>query len=402
MPERQPPRPPCPARRDTLRRLAALGASTAVPSLVLPGCALPGPATATPRPVRVASGLELPWGLGFLPDGRLLVTERPGRLRVVSPRGELEPWSVAGVPAVDHRDHGGLLDVLVDREFAANRYVYLSYTEAGSGADAGRNGVAVARGRLDGDARTLDDVEEIFRQAPKVQSGENLGGRLAQSADGMLFLTLGDRREEAERVKAQDLSTHHGKVVRIRRDGSVPPDNPFVQTPGARPEIWSYGHRNPQGIFLHPTSGEVWTCEHGPFGGDEVNITRAGRNYGWPVITYGCDYDTCAPIGEGTAKEGMEQPLTWWAPVSIAPSNCFIYDGDRYPGWRGDLLVGALAGMALWRIVLRGPATAPTVVQREPLFASLGQRLRDARQGPDGRIYLLTDGAPATIYRLEA
>lgn len=388
------------SRRLALRRLSALACSITAPSLALQGCASAVP-PAPPRAVSFATGLELPWGIGFLPDGRLLATERPGRLRVISAHGRIEEPPVAGVPAVDHREHGGLMDVVVDRGFAHDRWIYLSYTEPGSGAEAGLNGIAVARGRLSIDARALDDVEVIFRQTPKVKSGENLGGRMALAVDGTLFLTLGDRREDAERIKAQDLSTHHGKVIRIRTDGTVPVGNPFVNTPGARPEIWSYGHRNPQGIFLHPESEEVWTCEHGPFGGDEVNITRPGRNYGWPVISHGCEYDSCARIGEGRAKDGMEQPLAYWVPNSIAPSNCFIYSGERYPSWRGNLFIGSLAGLALWRLELRGPVSNPAVVHREPLYQALGHRIRDARQGPDGRIYLLTDGAPASILRLE-
>jgi glucose/arabinose dehydrogenase len=387
-------------RRTALRQLGKWACAVSMPVLALQGCAHlapPGP----PRPVKFATGLELPWGLGFLPDGRLLATERPGNLRVISPQGEISTTPVAGVPPVDHRDHGGLMDVVVDREFGHNRYVYLSYTEAGTGAEAKRNGLAIARGRLDLDATALTDVEVIFRQVPKTESGENLGGRMALAVDGTLFMTIGDGREDAERVKAQDLGSHHGKVIRIRTDGTVPVGNPFVHTPGARPEIWSYGHRNPQGIFLHPESGEVWTCEHGPFGGDEVNITRPGRNYGWPIISHGCEYDTCARIGEGPTKDGMEQPLTHWAPHSIAPSNCLIYSGARRPAWRGNLFLGSLAGMALWRVELSGPSTSPLVVSREPLFKELEQRLRDVREGPDGRIYLLTDGAPASIFRLE-
>jgi glucose/arabinose dehydrogenase len=394
----------CPSsfsRRSALRRLAGCACTIAAPAPALLGCAHlapPGP----PRPVPFATGLELPWGIGFLPDGRLLATERPGRLRVISPRGEISPAPVAGVPQVDHRDHGGLMDVVVDREFGHNRYVYVSYLEAGTGAETRRTGLAIARGRLDAGATALTDVEVIFRQTPKTESGENLGGRMAQAVDGTLFMTIGDKREDAERVKAQDLGSHHGKVIRIRTDGSVPVGNPFVTTPGARPEVWSYGHRNPQGIFVHAESGEVWTCEHGPFGGDEVNITRPGRNYGWPVISHGCEYDSCARIGEGGAKDGMEQPLTYWVPHSIAPSNCMIYSGARYPAWRGNLFVGALAGTALWRVQLKGSATAPAVVSREPLFKELGQRIRDVREGPDGHIYLLTDGAPASVLRLQS
>ena len=286
---------------------------------------------------------------------------------------------------------GGLLDVAVDPQFASNGLVYWSYAEAGSGDDADKNGTAVARGRLQG--QRLADVRVIFRQAPKVRSTAHFGSRLVFGRDGRLFVTMGDRY--SRRDEAQNLGNHLGKVVRIETDGRVPPDNPFVRTAGARPEIWSYGHRNMQGAALHPQTGALWTHEHGPQGGDEVNLDQAGRNYGWPVITYGCEYGSCARIGEGTAKAGMEQPLTRWVP-SIAPSGMAFLTSDRYPGWKGSLFVGALAGQRLVRLTLDGDK----VVQEERLLAELHERIRDVRQGPDGQLYLLTDNNPGRLLRL--
>lgn len=378
--------PPSPPRRRALQQIGALGAALSL------GLLPTAPRAASQREAKLlAAGLESPWGMAFLPDGRLLVTERPGRLRVVEPGGRVAA-AVAGVPAVDHRGHGGLMDVEADPRFASNRLIYLSYTEAGSGAEQGTNCIAVARGRLREDAAALEEMQVILRQCPRVASDEHLGGRMALSGGGLLFITIGDRRVPEERVKAQDLSTHHGKVLRIRTDGSIPADNPFLAVPDALPEIWSYGHRNPQGACLHPQTGELWTCEHGPLGGDEVNIARRGRNYGWPVVSHGCEYDTCAPIGEGTAKQGMEDPLIWWPPPNIAPSSVLIYSGQRHPEWQGNLFVGALAGQALWRIELGGSAAAPVVGRREALLAGLQARIRDVKQGPDGGIYVLTDG----------
>ncbi|MCW7536388.1 PQQ-dependent sugar dehydrogenase [Aquabacterium sp. A7-Y] len=401
-----PRRPACPddAVASPGRRLCLqVGALSAAGALAgLTGCATGAAAPPGPRALPHTTGLELPWGMAFLPDGRLLVTERPGRLRLVEVDGRLVSAPVAGVPEVEYRGHGGLLDIVVDRFFERNRQVYLSYTAACAGDEPPLNCLMAARATLSADATALENLQPIFRQWPPVESGENLGGRLAVSRDGMLFITLGDRREPGERVHAQDLAYHQGKVVRIRTDGSVPGDNPFVHTPGALPEIWSYGHRNPQGAMLHPDSDELWTSEHGPFGGDEINITRHGRNYGWPVITYGCEYDGCAAIGEGPTKAGMEQPLTWWGQPSIAPSNLLLYTGGRFPQWRGSLFVATLAGLALWRIELGGSPAEPQVLRREPLFAELGQRLRDVQQSPDGGLYLLTDGAPASILRIEA
>ena len=340
------------------------------------------------RPVTVANGLVYPWGLAFLPDGRMLVTERPGRMRIVTAQGQVGP-PLAGLPEVFARAQGGLLDVVVDPQFAVNRLVYWSYSEPGP---QGGNGTAVARGRL-GDGR-LDDVQVLFRQVPKVASVAHFGSRLAFGRDGRLFITLGDRF--SQRHAAQRLDNHLGKVVRIEPDGRVPADNPFVGTPGALPEIWSLGHRNVQGAALHPATGELWTHEHGPEGGDELNLDRAGRNYGWPVVSYGVDYGSGAKIGEGTAKLGMEQPLTHWVP-SIAVSGMAFLTSDRYPGWKGNLFVGSLRAQSLVRIELDGER----VVRQERYLVNQLGRIRDVRQGPDGWLYLLVDHAEGRIVRVE-
>jgi len=336
----------------------------------------------------------------FLPDGRLLVTERAGRLRLVSAQGHEASAVVAGMPRVDHRDHGGLLDVTVDPGFETNRLIYLSYTKAGRGARADHNSLTVARARLSEDETRLENLKVIFRQTPAVKSGENLGGRLALSADGYLFITVGDRLAATDRMRAQALAYYQGKTVRIRSDGSVPRDNPFIERAGARPEIWSLGHRNPQGALVHPRTGELWVSEHGPYGGDEINIVRKGLNYGWPVVTYGCEYVTCARIGKGTSAAGMAAPLTHWGRPAIAPSNLILYTGDQFPEWKGSVFVGALGGRAVWRIELSGDDETPRVLRREPLFADLNERIRDIRQGPDGSLYLLTDGEHARVVRV--
>ena len=340
--------------------------------------------------VPVATGLENPWGLAFLPDGRMLVTERPGRLRIVAADGRLgEP--LQGLPAVDARSQGGLLDVALDPKFASNGLVYWSYAEAGSRSEADKNGTAVARGRLQGER--LTEVSVIFRQQPKVKSTAHFGSRLVFDRGGRLFVTLGDRY--LRRDDAQNLGNHLGKVVRIDADGGVPADNPFARAAGARPELWSIGHRNMQGAALNPWTGALWTHEHGPQGGDEVNLDMAGKNYGWPVITYGCEYGSCAAIGEGKAKAGMEQPLTYWVP-SIAPSGMAFLTSDRYAGWKGSLFVGALAGQMLVRLQLDGDK----VVKEERLLTDLHERIRDVRQGPDGLLYLLTDNNPGRVLRV--
>jgi glucose/arabinose dehydrogenase len=338
------------------------------------------------RLVTVARGLEHPWALAFLPDGRMLVTERPGRLRLVERDGGVSA-PIAGVPDVWARGQGGLLDVALAPDFERSRMIYLSYAEPGA---LGAAGTTVARARL-GEGR-LDEVHIVFRQEPKRNAGQHFGSRLVFARDGSLFVTTGDR---GGRDDAQDLSRPIGKVVRIRPDGAVPPNNPFVGRDGSRPEIWSYGHRNVQGAALHPETGQLWTVEHGAMGGDEVNAPKAGRNYGWPVITYGVDYSG-ARIGEGTAKGGMDQPIHYWDP-SIAPSGMTFYTGDRFPAWRGNLFVGSLKFGLLVRLEVQGE----NVTAEERLLGGLNDRVRDVRQGPDGYLYLLTDEENGRILRVE-
>jgi aldose sugar dehydrogenase len=333
----------------------------------------------------VAKGLEHPWSLAFLPDGRMLVTERSGRLRYVAQGAVSEP--IAGVPRVYAEGQGGLLDVILDPAFDKNSTIYLSYAEAGV---EGTNGTAVARARLDG--QVLRDLKVIFRQQPKVASKHHFGSRLVFARDGNLFVTTGERN--SERNKAQDLGTHLGKIIRITRDGGVPQDNPFVGRAGALAEIWSYGHRNAQGATLHPDTGQLWEIEHGPRGGDEINLPQAGKNYGWPVITYGREYSG-EKVGEGiTAKEGMEQPVHYWVP-SIAPSGMAFHDGRGHPGWKGQLFVGALAAAQLVRLEVEPGGK----ILHEERYA-IGKRVRDVREGPDGALYLATDEDAGEILRV--
>ena len=335
----------------------------------------------------VARGLEHPWGLAFLPDGRMLVTERPGRLRIVTRDGKLSA-PLGGVPAVRASSQGGLHDVVLDRDFAGNKTIYFCFAEPTSGG--GRT--ALARAKLDDGALKLDDVKVIFRQEGPLSNGAHYGCRIVQGRDGNLWLTLGEHF--THRDEAQNLDNHLGKIVRVTPDGAVPPDNPFVGKPGAKPEIWSYGHRNAQGAALHPQTGKLWEHEHGPRGGDEVNIPLAGKNYGWPVIGYGIDYNG-ARIHEATAKAGMEQPIKYWVP-SIAPSGMAFYGGDLFPPWKGSLFVGALAGQMLVRLSLDGDK----VTAEERLLERLGERIRDVRQGPDGALWLLTDNNNGRILRV--
>lgn len=340
------------------------------------------------RVVTVATGLDHPWGLAFLPDGRLLVTERSGRLRTVT-EGRLDPQPVGGVPRVRASGQGGLLDVALHPDFRENGWVYLSYA-AGQWR---RAGTEVARGRLRGNR--LEEVEKLFRALPKSGGGRHFGSRLRFAPDGHLFVTLGDR---GERHRAQDPGDHAGSIVRLRDDGTVPPDNPFVGVDGALPEVYTIGNRNVQGLAFHPQTGALFAHEHGPRGGDEVNVVRAGINYGWPVISYGREYMTGIPVGQGTRREGMAQPIHQWTP-SIAPSGLTVYDGDRFPRWRGNLFAGALKLRHLARLVLDGER----VVQEERLIEDRYGRIRDVRTGPDGLIYVLTD-APApygALLRLE-
>jgi len=358
----------------------------------LPALAQEAPRSSTPkdsrlpaRQVDVARGLEHPWGLAFLPDGRMLVTERPGRLRLVSREGELSA-PLTGVPKVRTGNQGGLLDVALSPTFTKDRLVYLSFSEPGEGGA----GTAVARGRLD--ERGLEDTQVIWRQQPKVGGSRHWGSRLIFRRDGTLFVTLGDRGDYRDR--AQNLGDTLGKIVRIHPDGSIPRNNPFVGRDGARPEIWSYGHRNVQAAVLD-AQGQLWTVEHGARGGDELNHPEPGKNYGWPVITYGIDYSG-ARIGVGTARPGMEQPVYYWDPV-IAPSGATFYTGDVFRDWRGDLLVGSLVPGRLVRLRL----TSGRVTREERYVIDPGERVRDVRQGPDGLIYLLTDHPRGRIVRLE-
>jgi len=339
------------------------------------------------RVVPVAKGLEHPWGLAFLPDGRLIVTERPGRVRIVSKDGTLSP-PLAGVPRVYARGQGGLLDVTLHPDFARNSLVYLTYAEPGEGGQ----GTAAAVARLSADGARLDDLKVIFRQMPRSDASLHFGSRIVFARDGRVFITLGDR---GQMELAQDVSVHRGQVIRVEADGRVPADNPFIGKTGTRPEIWSYGHRNVQGAAIHPVTGKLWTVEHGPGGGDEVNIPLPGRNYGWPIIGIGKHYSG-APIGIGTHKEGMEQPVYNWAPA-IAPAGMDFYTGDKFPAWRGNLLIALLRTQALVRLELDGEK----VVREERMLRGLNQRLRHVRQGQDGYIYLLTDESDGRVLRLE-
>ncbi len=345
-------------------------------------------APATPVKVDVvASGLENPWALQFLADGRMLVTERPGRLRVVSKDGTLSP-PIAGVPKVFAQGQGGLLDVRLSPDFAKDGVVYLSYAEPRG---EGKAGTAVARGRLslDGAGGRLDDVKVIFRQEPAVASSHHFGSRIIPAPDGSLFVTTGDR---GSRNESQNPGSHIGKVIRIMPDGAPAADNP--KSGGWRPEVFSIGHRNIQGAVLDPATGKLWTVEHGARGGDELNQPEKGKNYGWPVITYGRDYSG-AKIGEGTAKSGLEQPVYYWDP-SIATSGLAIYAGVLFPGWKGNMLVGGLAGAQLSRLVVEGGQ----VVAEEVLLDGRGDRIRDVRVGPDGAVWLVVDARDGTILRL--
>lgn len=340
----------------------------------------------------VASGLEHPWALAFLPDGNFLVTERPGRLRIVTSKGEVKK-PIAGVPEVDARNQGGLLDVALDPDFEESRLVYLTYAEKGEG---GTNGTAVARGHLtESMSPQLRNVEVIFRQTPKKDSTLHFGSRLVFDNEGHLFVALGERSRVGMREESQKLDSHLGKVVRIWPDGTVPEDNPFVGAEDALPEIWSYGHRNQQGAALHPETGKLWTNEHGPRGGDEINIPEAGKNYGWPIVSYGTEYSG-APIGEGkSTAPGMEEPIHHWTP-SIGVSGMAFYASDAIPEWQGSLFVGGLARPSLRRLTLDGQK----VTAEETLLEDLGARIRDVRQGPDGALYLLTDDENGKLLRI--
>ncbi|MES0874836.1 PQQ-dependent sugar dehydrogenase [Sinimarinibacterium thermocellulolyticum] len=334
----------------------------------------------------VARGLENPWALAFLPDGRMLVTERPGRMRIVTADGRLSA-PLKNVPDVHARGQGGLLDVVLSPDFQASRRIWFCYAEPRGAV----SGTTLAHARLTDDA--LAEVTPVFRQMPAKDTHHHFGCRIVFTPDAHLFLVLGDRGNYRE--LAQDLQTHLGKVIRLRSDGSVPEDNPFAGRENALPEIWSYGHRNAQGAALHPQTGRLWLHEHGPRGGDEINVAYPGRNYGWPVITYGREYSG-ATIGEGiSAAAGMEQPIHYWVP-SIAPSGMAFYTAERHRPWRGNLFVGSLKFGQLVRLVLDGE----TVVHEERLLEGLDKRIRDVRLGPDGDLYLLTDEADGRVLRV--
>jgi aldose sugar dehydrogenase len=334
----------------------------------------------------IAEGLENIWGMAFLPDGSMLVTERRGRMRIVGADGKVgEP--LVGLPEIYAQGQGGLLDVVLAPDFTSSKKIYFSYSEPGKGG----NSTAVSFATLNGNK--LENVTRVFSQQPKIDSGAHFGSRLVWAPDGTLFITLGDRY--SEKNKAQTLDNHQGKVVRINADGSIPKDNPFVKTPGALPEIWSYGHRNMQGAAINPITKELWTGEHGPQGGDELNIDRAAKNYGWPVITYGENYGG-GKIGEGTHKAGMEQPNYKWVP-SIATAGFIFYTGDKFPQWKNNILLTSLKDKTFVRLVVDGEK----ITKEERLLAKeLDQRLRHVVQGPDGLVYLVTDESKAKIYQL--
>lgn len=347
------------------------------------------------RVVTVVDQLIQPWAIAFLPGGDMLITERPGRLRIVR-NGKLLPQPVDGIPKVFHSSQGGLLEVMPHPNFASNRLLYISYSKPGA-TDA-ESRTALIRGRFENDR--LTDVQELFQA---VASGRNhFSGKIAFDGKGYLFLSLGDRQVppegNLEAHPAQDLTNHHGKIIRLHDDGRVPTDNPFVSRAGAKPEIWSYGHRNVQGMAFHPETGDLWTNEHGPQGGDELNRIQAGRNYGWPVIGFGVNYTTGSAIHAGTHRQGMEQPTRIWVP-SIGISGVMFYTGDRFPQWKGNLFIGGMGGQQLSRLTLVGQR----VTNEEQLAQQMG-RIRDVRQGPDGLIYLVTDdrdGKPTPVLRLE-
>lgn len=335
----------------------------------------------------LVSPLENPWSIAFLPDGRKLVTERPGRLRLIKADGRLDPQPITGLPPIADVGQGGLLDVVLHPDYPKNGWIYLSY--AGKNEDG--QGTDVLRARLQG--HQLTDVQIIFRMLPKTRGGLHFGSRLVFDRQGFLYITLGDR---GDKERAQRFDDHAGSVIRLHDDGRVPRDNPFLSTPSAKPEKWTLGNRNMQGAALHPVTGELWTHEHGPQGGDEINIMRAGRNYGWPVITYGRNYVIGTRIGEGTEKPGMVQPIHHWTP-SIAPSGMSFYSGRQFPLWQGNLFVGALKDQMLVRLELDGER----IKHQEILLKNTVGRIRDVRTGPDGYLYLLTDSPDGQLLRLE-
>ncbi len=344
------------------------------------------------RIVTLVRGLQNPWSIAFLPDGRMLVTEREGRLRIVSRDFKLDPKPVEGLPEIVATGQGGFFDVVLHPQYADNGWIYFSYNAPDKDAKSGGWGTAMARAKLNG--YRLTDVQVLFSMEPKTRAGHHFGGRIVFDRKNFVYLTLGDR---GDMPRAQKLDDHAGSVIRLHDDGRVPADNPFTKRAGAKPEKFTLGNRNMQGAALHPQTGELWTHEHGPQGGDEVNVMRSGRNYGWPVISYGVNYGIGTKIGEGNAKAGMEQPLHVWVP-SIAPSGMAFYTGDKFPNWKGNLLVGALKDDMLVRLQLDGEK----VMKEERLIKGVIGRIRDVRVGPDGFVYLLTDERDGVVARLEA
>jgi glucose/arabinose dehydrogenase len=339
------------------------------------------------RVATLLTGLENPWSMAFLPDGRMLVTERAGRMRLVGKDFRLDPQPIEGLPQVFAQGQGGLFDVVLHPQYAQNGWIYWAFNEQGPGGW----GTALARGKLQGHRMT--EVQVLFSMQAKTRSGQHFGGRIVFDKAGIVYLTLGDR---GDKDRAQKLYDHAGSVIRLHDDGRVPADNPFVSKAGALAEKWTLGNRNMQGAVLHPKTGELWTHEHGPQGGDEVNVMRSGLNYGWPVITYGVNYGLGTRIGEGQSKPGMVQPLHVWSP-SIAPSGMAFVSGAQFPQWQGDLLVGALRGQMLVRLVISGEK----VLREERLLQNRVGRIRDVRLGPDGLVYLLTDDDQGVLLRLE-
>lgn len=387
------------ARRSALRMLAfgavagaplTRGRTAAAREAPSPSSASSTTSARAPRVVQVASGLEHPWSLAFLPDGRMLVTERPGRLRVVSLAGRLSP-PIEGVPKVHARRQGGLLDVVLSPDFERDSALFLSYAEP---FDGGARAAVTRVEFADGPTPALRNATRIFAQKDAPSGGNHFGSRIVFRRDGTLFVTMGDRFSHRDRV--QQLDNHFGKIVRIRPDGGVPPGNPFVDREAALPDLWSYGHRNVQGATLDPATGELWIVDHGPQGGDEVDVVHAGANYGWPVITHGREYVTGFTIGEGTERADVEPPLWQWTP-SIAPSGLAFCTGQRYPEWRGN----AFAGSLKFRMLSRLTIADGRVVSEERLLQDRQQRIRDVRVSNDGLLYLLTDEADGSLLRLE-
>jgi aldose sugar dehydrogenase len=395
---------PAPTSTPAPSPAAPSPAPTPEPSPAPAPAVVPSPTNFTLKVDELNTTLSSPWGLTFLPDGRMLVTEKSGTLKLLSTTGATVS-TLTGVPTVNSAGQGGLLDVVVDPAFASNQRIYLTFAESDA-VNSSLSGTAVARAKLNTAANRLEDVAIIFRQTPKVASNGHFGSRLVFDPNGYLFVALGDRQSSAERGFSQDLTRGNGKVMRITTEGMPAPGNPSFSATGAQGSIWSYGHRNAQGAALD-AKGQLWVSEHGPQGGDEINLAQAGKNYGWPIISHGQEYGTTSQVGEGTAKAGMEQPVSVWltrdgsaytsgSKSSMAPSGLVVYSGNKFPEYSGNLFSGALAGTALWRVALSADGKE---VLRERLLASRGERIRDVRQGPDGWLYLLADNKLLRVSR---